>query len=180
MTTLKMIHTALAEVPEPEVPPGYALRRLLPCDREELVRLFRLGDLGIENLEQLASKFEFHESYRPEHVLVVESGNELAGTASAFIDREDHSQGFLHMVSVDPKHRGRKLGRTLVYGALRLHADLGLTQQWLLTEESRLVAIQLYLSVGYVPSIGSDDDRQRWDDVTRRIAESKSNRRTGQ
>lgn len=168
---LKMVHRSPAEAPEPELPDGYRLRTLEETDRDELVRLYRLGELGIETVEELTRKLEGHESFRPEHVFVVEGPSGLAATAAAFVDREDPELGFLHMVSVDPVHRGQGLGRALTCAALRLHAEMGLRHQWLLTDPWRTPAIRLYRSLGYEPLAENPGEEERWAEISEDLQE---------
>jgi mycothiol synthase len=164
MIKLKMVHDSPASAPTPRVASGFTLRGSQESDHGGLIRLYRLSDLGVETPAELEEKLLSHESYRPDHVLVIEKGTRLVATAAAFIDREDHTQGFLHMVSVDPLYRGKGLGSWLVCSALRLHASLGLDRQWLLTDPWRLAAIRLYLSLGYRPS-ADESQTELWDSV---------------
>ena len=160
-----MIHSQPKKAPAPVIPDHFLLRSSNVQDMDELVRLFRQGNLGIEDAEDFANTFCAHASYCPKHVLVIEHGKMLVGTASAFVDREDHTQGFLHMVSVDTNYRRLGLGRILVLAALRLHAFLGLRQQWLLTDDSRIEAIRLYFSLGYQPCVNDFEHAQRWKNI---------------
>ena len=57
--------------------------------------------------------------FAPEDLCFAARGDEVAGTACALRQRDfDEGVGWLHMVVVDPAHRGKGLGRAVVLAVL--------------------------------------------------------------
>jgi mycothiol synthase len=103
---------------------------------------------------------------------VVYDAEVAVATASARLLTDTYPQaGYLHWVASSPRARGRGLGRAVIVAVLkRFHHD-GMTQAVLETDDHRLAAIRLYLSMGFVPVYRGGDDESRWSAVFRRLAE---------
>lgn len=78
--------------------------------------------------------------------------------------------GVLDYVACHPEHRGRGLGRAVCLGVLRFFAGRGYESVTLLTDDVRLAAIALYLSLGFAPDMTRDDMPGRWEKIMRRLA----------
>lgn len=109
-----------------------------------LKRLF-LGDPGVN----------------AEGVFFLVTGDEYVATAT---DKRlpGSDIGYLHMVTVAPLYRGRRLGRWISVAALRHMRTRGCQQAVLDTDDYRLPAIGTYLALGFVPDILSPDHPGRW------------------
>lgn len=76
---------------------------------------------------------------------------EPVATASVQLPAANPRRGRLHWVATDPRHRRRRLGRTLSLLVLHRFRELGCTDAQLLTNLPRTHAILLYLDLGFVP-----------------------------
>ena len=65
--------------------------------------------------------------------------------------------GDVGWVACHPEHRGRRLGLCLTAHATRRFLDAGYTAIQLHAESYRLAALKTYLTLGYVPSIATNE-----------------------
>ena len=77
--------------------------------------------------------------------------------------------GVLDYVACHPEHRGRGLGRAVCLGVLRFFAGRGYESVTLLTDDVRLPAIALYLSLGFAPDMTREDMPGRWEKIMRQL-----------
>ena len=90
--------------------------------------------------------------------------------ASTFASWEEPGRiGVLDYVACHPEHRGRGLGRAVCLGVLRFFARRGYESVTLLTDDVRLPAIALYLSLGFAPDMTREDMPGRWEQVRRQL-----------
>ena len=75
---------------------------------------------------------------------------------------EPWREGVLDYVATHPDHQGRGLGRATCTAVSRYLVDRGCETVQLLTDDWRLPAIRLYLSLGYQPVTGRGDMPVRW------------------
>ena len=114
-----------------------------------------------------------HKGYRPDSVrFVCRDGKEIA-TAAAVEQDWFPGEGWLHMVGTDPVARGTGAGRLAVLAALHRLAEYGFKTAVLSTDDFRLPAISLYLSLGFRPLILRDDHAERWARVKQKLEEGK-------
>ncbi len=81
--------------------------------------------------------------------------------------------GYLHMVCCLEAFRGIGIGAAMTSFALAQLEMRGIRYTYLTTDEFRLAAIRSYLSAGFEPCEDSDEMRSRWEEVRRKITESK-------
>ncbi len=94
----------------------------------------------------------------------------IVGTACAQRERVAQERiGLVHMLAVDPKHRGLGLGRALLAATLRRLKDVGCRFAALSTDDFRLAAIRLYLAFGFRPTFTHDSHAGRWREVLGRL-----------
>jgi GNAT superfamily N-acetyltransferase len=92
------------------------------------------------------------------------------GTACAQRERVAQERiGMVHMLAVDPAHRGLGLGRALLAATLRRLRDVGCQAAALSTDDYRLSAIHLYLHFGFRPHFTHDSHARRWREVFGRL-----------
>lgn len=83
-------------------------------------------------------------------------------------------QGYLHMVASLPEYRGRGLGRAVTVAALDFMANRGDVEVILDTDDFRIPAIRLYISLGFVPVYNIDcDNRNNWKEILQIIDRNK-------
>ncbi|MGC8668900.1 MAG: GNAT family N-acetyltransferase [Chthonomonadales bacterium] len=148
---------------------GFRLRRAAPSDEGELARV-------------LAAAFE-DEEWTPETVharltgeasvkavYVAARGRSIGATASArYLPDRYPGLGYLHWVGTHPDYRGRGLGRMVTLAALNHFRRSGCTGAVLETDDHRIAAIRLYLSLGFVPQLIEPDHLRRWEVVLQSI-----------
>ena len=96
--------------------------------------------------------------------LIREAGVVVA-TASARQVPDFPDCGYVHWVASDPGLRGQGLGRRATLAVLQQVLADGLTQAVLETDDDRLPAIRLYLSLGFVPTYRDSSHQNRWSAV---------------
>ena len=75
---------------------------------------------------------------------------------------EPRREGVLDYVATHPDHQGRGLGRATCAAVSRYLVAQGCAMVSLLTDDWRLAAIHLYLSLGFEPVMNRDDMPERW------------------
>lgn len=169
---LEMRIESLDGVPEPPTAPaGYALRTYREGDAPAWCRLVAEGIGGEYRPEGFLEQISDADGFDPKSLFfAVDGAGEPVGTACA-IHRRPYppEMGYVHMVAVDPAHRGRGLGRLLLVAVLRRMRDKGDRAAVLTTDDFRLPAISLYLSLGFRPSLTHESHPERWREVYRRL-----------
>ena len=115
---------------------------------------------------------------KPENVFFVRSFCMDIATATAFID--DDGSGVLHMVSTHPAWRGIGASAYAILAVMRRLKELGASCCRLTTDDFRLPAIHIYLSMGFVPDYDESDTEmvRRWAAVRQKLDEWKKPVRT--
>jgi GNAT superfamily N-acetyltransferase len=96
--------------------------------------------------------------------LVAGEGGTVVGTATAWSGGKEGraDQGRIHWVAIHPDYQGAGLSRPLVTWALHRLAALGHRDAYLMTEDFRLPAIGLYLSLGFRPEPRDATEAEAW------------------
>jgi mycothiol synthase len=167
---LEMELDSLEGLPEVVAPAGYRLRSYREGDAAEWCRLIR------ENIGGEYDERAFREStaasggFDAKGLFFAEQEGRIVGTACGVWRREyGERTGYLHMVAVDPQHQGRGLGRALTLAVLHRLRERGYRRAVLETDDWRLPALRLYLSLGFRPRISHQSHEQRWREVYRRL-----------
>jgi len=105
------------------------------------------------------------------YAAVEKSTGKAAATATAQID-ENHENCKLHMVSSLEEYRGKGLGRAVCAAVLHQMYNEGVKEVMLQTDEFRIAAITLYLSLGFVPYFIDDTMEGRWDGVMKELGKT--------
>jgi mycothiol synthase len=169
---LEMLHPSRERATPPRLPPGYTLRSFRDGDERAYDELFHLawsdeGTLAHTRAHALPGGF-----------LVVEhdATQQLVASCVAFgvesPERHPHD-GSLGWLVVDAAHGGRGLGTLVAATVTNQLLDEGYARPWLGTEDDRLVAIALYLKLGWEPHLYVDGMAERWRDIRSRIAQSR-------
>lgn len=171
-----VIHAArVRAMPDARVPDGYALRTYQPGDEASLAPT--LQAVGFSNFGRDAVLEFLEDADRRAGSAVVTC--EAGVVASTFASRmssaetspvtgkpgEPERQGVLDYVATHPDHQGRGLGRATCTAVSRYLVEQGCEMISLLTDDWRLPAIHLYLSLGYQPVMNRADMPERWNAV---------------
>ena len=114
--------------------------------------------------------------------LVEHNGRIVAATFASRIGNQPHNPpigggnssqvGVLDFVVTHPDHRGKGLGRATCTEVARFLVSRGCKTITLGTDDWRLPAIHIYLSMGFNPVINRDDMPRRWAAVYENLKET--------
>lgn len=98
----------------------------------------------------------------PERVFFLRHARMDVATAAAQVT--DRGEGWIHMVGIHPAYAGGSWSRFVVLEAMKSLQALGLAECRLSTDDFRLSAIRIYLSLGFEPFYNADDGEMesRW------------------
>jgi len=165
-----MERASLDGLPEVTVPAGYRIRSYRPGDGAAWCRVVNeaIGGDYSEQLFQAEMAKAF--AFEPADLLFAEGGAEAVGTAWAVrAQNAPEKVGYVHLVAVASKHRGCGLGRALVLSVLHRFREMGLHSAMLRTDDFRLAAIRVYLSLGFCPKLAHESHRIRWREAYRKL-----------
>jgi len=162
---VRMIRRNLDDIPQFGWPDGFSSRRFADGDMDvwasilstdkhlETDRALFVTEFG-EDIRRIAERMFF----------VVSPDGKVVGTSTAWEDRDDHgvTVGRLHWVFLLPEYHGRGLAKPLLTETLNLIGRLGHPRCYLVTQLTRLPAINLYLKFGFVPEIRTAEDKDNW------------------
>src|SRR5713101_4021756 len=111
-----MRRESLEDLPDPEVPDGFELRTFRAGDEGRWAKLMT-GAIGDWDEESTARLFLSEPGVNPEGIFFLAAGDHYVATATD--KRLPQSEvGYLHMVAVAPRYRGRGFGRWISLAAL--------------------------------------------------------------
>ena len=159
-------------MPDVLLPDRYALRRYREGDEVTLAGTLRAA--GFVDWDVARVLVYLEDADRRVGSAVVEFEGSIV--ASTFASRmssasvspttgkasEPTREGVLDYVATHPSHQGRGLGRATCTAVSRYLADQGCETVSLWTDDWRLPAIHLYLSLGYRPVMNRADMPERW------------------
>ena len=156
----------LLRLADTQLPEGYLLRRCRASDSGAIAGV--LDACGFQGWTARRVADYLAEPERRDGSRVVARGNRVV--ASTFASWQETGRiGVLDYVACHPDHRGRGLGRAVCLGVLRFFAGRGYESVTLLTDDVRLPAIALYLSLGFAPDMTRDDMPGRWQEIMRQL-----------
>lgn len=178
---LYMHRRNLDNLPPLDIPAGYSLRTFQPGDEEHWCAILNntsgMGDwVGPEAVQRLVSNGPFGDMtklsqdlgrdglFEPTNLFfVTDQSGEPCATACAWTKQTTHGTvGELHMVSVKPGHRGKRLGHVVTTAVLHRFKELGYASAHLGTDDWRIAAIRSYWAAGYEPEISHWSHNDRW------------------
>lgn len=160
------------DMPDVAVPAGYALRTLREGDDVGLAGTLRGAGFVDWDVARVLGYLE--DADRRAGSAVVEfEGSIVASTFASRMSSGSVSpvtgkpgnpgrEGLLDYVATHPSHQGRGLGRATCTAVSRYLVEQGCETVSLWTDDWRLPAIHLYLSLGYRPVMIRRDMPQRW------------------
>lgn len=111
--------------------------------------------------------------YRPEYVLYISKNKKYIATATAVEKSDFPGEGWFRMVGTDPEARGMGAGKTVCLAALHSLSARGYKSAVLSTDDNRIPAIAMYLSLGFEPLITHESHEKRWEDVFSALKQAK-------
>lgn len=153
-------------VPSVQVPEGYELRTYRDTDEAGYLALMDLvGFTGWDHdrIERTLGKVLPDGFYVIEH----KASGRIVATAMACHSAIEHHPfgGELGWVGADPEHKGKGLGRAVCAAVTARLLRAGYKDIFLRTDDFRLPALKVYLSLGYEPFLFCAGMRQRWQDI---------------
>ena len=148
------------------LPGEYTLREYRPGDEDTWIPLVNMGQFSsVWDLAKFEDYMAQHERKEGSRVVVDSMGVVAATFAS--VQEGDHHTGRLDFVVSHPDQRGHGLGRVVCTEVARYLIGRGYSRIILFTDDWRLPAINLYLSMGFEPQTNSEDEgmSKRWDAV---------------
>ena len=159
-------------MPDVGAPEGYGLRGYRPGDEASMGTTLRAAGFADWDAERVLGYLEDADRRAGSAVVAFEGGI----VASTFASRmpaervspvtgtpgEPRREGVLDYVATHPDHQGRGLGRATCTAVSRYLAAQGCEMVSLLTDDWRLPAIHLYLSLGFEPVLNREDMPERW------------------
>lgn len=167
---LSMIITAeaAARMPTSITPPGFTLRGYRAGDEDSWVSLINYGDYGSDwdraHFDEYISGPE-----RKEGSSVVERDGAVVAATFASVQHDMDNMGRVDFVTSLPEYRGFGLGRLVCSEVVRYLVDRGYSRVILFTDDWRLPAIGLYLSMGFEPQMTREDMPARWQAIRRKL-----------
>ena len=156
----------LRRVAEPQLPEGYVLRGYRPGDEKSWADLLFM--CGFDQWDgPLKIREYLCDQERREGSRIVAWGAEIVGATFASHQSYPFRAGVLDYVVTHPNHRNRGLGRAVCAGVVKFFSEQGYDLVVLQTDDWRLSAIKVYLSLGFEPEITRDDMPGRWETVMR-------------
>jgi ribosomal protein S18 acetylase RimI-like enzyme len=143
---------ATADVPEPEIPDGYAIRPVAGvAEAAAVAGLHAAAFPGAGWTADLYRHVMESPGYDPGRELVAETpGGDLAAFAVTWHDRLNRT-GLMEAVGTHPQHRRRGLGRAVVRFAAHHMAAAGMEYATVANFESNTASEALYRSAGFRP-----------------------------
>jgi len=151
---VEMVREDLENIPQFDLPDGYALHWYQPGDEEHWVCIQRQADQfnaitsALFN-QQFGTDFKLLEQRQ---CYLLNPRKEFIGTATAWFDDnfEEAPIGRVHWVALLPDFHGRGLSKPLMTAVCRRLRELGHRRVYLRTSSARVAAIALYLRFGFV------------------------------
>ena len=172
---------AVRQLPDVVVPTGYALRRYRSGDVASWADALRQGGF-IDWTEARVLDYLKNPERREGSSLAEFGGRIVAATFASRLGNQPHNPGdfvaepsnigVLDFVVTHPDHRGKGLGRATCTKVARFLISRGCKMIELGTDDWRLPAIHVYLSLGFEPVINRSDMPGRWDAVMKKLKES--------
>lgn len=171
---------AVDRLPNVALPAGYSARAYRSGDAPSWSATLQAG--GFESWDE-AQVLEFLEipERRKGSCLIDHAGQVVAATfasrvsnrpMAAFSEFSPLEEGILDYVVTHPDHRGKGLGRITCTEVARFLVSRGCKAVSLNTDDWRLPAIHIYLSMGFRPVMNREDMPARWADVYQKLKES--------
>ena len=166
---LIMRHPDLAKVPHLELPAGYEIVTHAAGFEKDWEAIIESAFGHHYNFDFLIKAGD----YAPEKVLYLRKDGRLIATTTAVEHQAFKGEGWFRMVGVHQDAQGMGAGKKIALAALKSLRDRGYKTAVLSTDDHRIPAIRLYLSVGFEPVMIDESHRERWKAVSEQIENAK-------
>ena len=151
----------MKNMPDYEIPSGYLIRTFQPGDEMSWAKTLNLSEFTSWNVKMLLKYLE--DTERRGGSRIVEYDREIvSGTFASrpfnrgiktpwALTNDPINEGVIDYVATRPDHQGNGLGRAIVLGVTKFLVENGCRFVSLSTDEWRLPAIHIYLSIGFKP-----------------------------
>ncbi|MFK7692624.1 GNAT family N-acetyltransferase [Paenibacillus sp. HJGM_3] len=157
----------------PQLNEEYLLRTYEPGDETVLAKLLASEGWGYDDVQ--ISGFLDHVLPEGLFFVVHKPTGTVVSTASALHHPASphwHFRfgGAIGYVITLPEHRGKGIGYTVSAAAARRLIRAGYTNIRVGTNDNRLAALRIYLKLGFVPFLYSEDSESRWSAVCEKLS----------
>ena len=103
--------------------------------------------------------------YEPEYVIYAEKDGKNLATATAVENPAYPGEGWFRMIGTHADARRMGLGRLVCLAALHSLRERGYKSVVLSTDDDRISALKLYLSLGFEPVYSHESHKERWEKI---------------
>ena len=135
-----------------KVPSGYELRGYQSGDELAWANLINQGGFGQKFTAKRVAEYMESSERRAGSSIVVKKGVILAATFATIQEEADNLSSLDYVVS-HPDYRGLGFGRIVCEAVVKYFVEIGRNDVILHTDDWRLPALGLYLSMGFVPNL---------------------------
>ncbi len=167
---------SVCRLPDVPLPDGYVMRPYRSGDENGWAET--LQACGFEQWNDTEVLAYLEDVERLEGSRVVEYKSRVVAGTFASRNTDDASdisnpeeEGVLDFVVTHPDHRGKGLAKATCTGVAKFFVHLGCQSVSLWTDDWRLPAIHVYLSLGFKPVMNRYDMPGRWDAVYDKLKE---------
>ena len=167
---LFMRKSNMKDLPPLALPAGYALHTHVEGEEANWEDIIE---------ESFGTRFSFDDAirnagfYKPEHVLYISKDGRDISTTTAVEKPEFPGEGWFRMVGTRPSARGLGGAKLVCLAALHSLAARGYESTVLSTDDERIPALKLYLSLGFEPLMTHESHPERWEKVFKEIEKAK-------
>lgn len=165
MNQLKMIWEK-QEIPNYPLSKEYRFRKFKEGDELAWIEVCKQGLVDdIYTIKDFYNKFLAEAGVDKDSIFfIINQNDDVVATATAR-KTNDPTKGIVHMVSVRPDFRGKKLSRPIMMQVMRCFYDTGYESVSLTTDDWRIAAIKIYVDFGFKPILYESDMLTRWEKV---------------
>lgn len=158
-------------LPDVALPTGYTIRAYRPGDENSWADT--LQACGFENWNETKVLAYLEDAERRKGSRVVEFDDRIVAATFASRPKNDAIalEGVLDFVVTHPDHRAKGLARATCTEVARFFINRGCKTIELRTDDWRLPAIHVYLSLGFKPVMNREDMPQRWANIHQKLKE---------
>ena len=167
---LRMVRPDLNDLPELQLPEGYELRTYQEGDDVHWANVINNSFGGKRTAEDARKAIMGQDVFDPDGLYFATYQGTPVGTACAWKGSPDETEvGYVHMVGVDSKHEGHKLGKWVSLCVLLYFRERGFKCAKLDTDDFRLPAVKTYINLGFLPIYVDTDQPERWRQVFKNL-----------